>query len=232
MNKEKIKKIFKWIFDSYIWLGVLLLILDIVSKNIVVQNADAIKNGGGLNGGVDIIPGFLGINYLINEKIAFGLTIANSQVTQIIFSIVAVLVAVAIIIYLVKQWGKTNRFYRASLIMVVVGALGNVIDRIFYSAEYLNYYNASHELARGVVDWIDFYGIWGFNFNIADVSVVVAAFMMIIYMIVTEIIAYNKKRKEEVSTSNDKPKQEEKVLSQTEQEKRRLLEEEKVDKDE
>lgn len=231
MNKEKILKALKWFFNSFIWLAILLLVLDIVSKNIVVQNSIAIRNGGGRNGGIDIIPGFLGINYIINEKIAFGLMIGTKEATQIIFSILAILIVVGIIIYLIKSWGKTNRFYKAALMMIIAGALGNVIDRIFYSAEYLNYVNESGNLARGVVDFIDFYGIWGFNFNVADSCVVVAAFMLIIYIIITEIINYRRKAKLEKS-SNPEPKKEEKVLSATEQEKIRLLEEDKEDKNE
>ena len=231
MNKEKILKALKWFFNSFIWLAIFLLVLDIVSKNIVVQNSIAIRNGGGRNGGIDIIPGFLGINYIINEKIAFGLMIGTKEATQIIFSILAVLIVVGIIIYLIKSWGKTNRFYKAALMMIIAGALGNVIDRIFYSAEYLNYVNESGNLARGVVDFIDFYGIWGFNFNVADSCVVVAAFMLIIYIIITEIINYRRKAKLEKS-SNPEPKKEEKVLSATEQEKIRLLEEDKEDKNE
>ena len=229
MNKEKIIKALKWFFNSFIWLAIVLLVLDIVSKNIVVQNADAIRAGGGRNGGIDIIPGFLGINYIINEKIAFGLMIGTEQATQIIFSILAVLIVIIIVIYLIKQWGKTNRFYKACLMMIIAGALGNVIDRVFYSAEYLNYVNASGKLARGVVDFIDFYGIWGFNFNVADSCVVVAAFMMIIYVIVTEIIEYRKKVTLEKAKESE-PVKEEKVLSATEQEKIRLLEEDKEDK--
>ncbi len=113
--------------------------------------------------------------------------------------------------------------------MIIAGALGNVIDRIFYSPEYLNYFTDGH-YARGVVDWIDFYGIWGFNFTIADSAVVVAAFMLIIYMIIEEIINYRKAKQAEPKTEK-KVEKEEKVLSQTEKEKQRLLEEGK-EKDE
>ena len=228
MNKEKIVNALKWFFNSFIWLGILLFVLDIVSKNIVVQNAAAIKAGGGRNGGIDIIPGFLGINYVINEKIAFGLMIGTKQITQIVFSIVAILVAIILIIVLIKSWGKLNRFYKAAIIMIITGAIGNVVDRIFYSPEYLNYASPDGGLARGVVDFIDFYGIWGFNFNVADSCVVVAAFMIIIYMIVTEIIDYRKRVKETPKVAKEN-KKEEKVLSATEQEKIRLLEKDKED---
>lgn len=235
---DKLKKGLKWLFNSYIWLGVLLLIIDIVTKNIIIHYGQEIMSANEYathgstikDGGINLIPGFLGINYLINENIAFGLSLGNKVATQIIFSVVALIVVIGIVIYLIKKWDKTNRYYKACLILIITGALGNVIDRIFYSPEYLNYYNSNGELARGVVDWIDFYGIWGFNFNIADSCVVVAAFMLLIYTIVEEIIDYRKKKKEE----KDNPKEvvkEEKVLSQTEIEKQKLLEEGK-EKDE
>lgn len=224
---DKFKNILKWFFNSFIWLGALLLIIDVITKNIIVQNGHSIIS----QGGVVLIPGFLRINYLVNESIAFGLTLGTKEITQIVFSIIAVLVVIGIIIYLAKKWDKVNRYYRACLMMIIAGALGNVIDRVFYSPEYLNYFNGEGELARGVVDWIDFYGIWGFNFNIADSCVVVAAFMLIIYMIVEEIIMFRKAKLEEAKEPKEKVK-EEKVLSQTEKEKQKLLEEGKEKKDE
>ena len=105
--------------------------------------------------------------------------------------------------------------------MIIAGALGNAIDRIFFTAEYLRYIDPSTgKYITGVVDWIDFYGIWGFNFNIADSAVVVAVFMLIIYVIVTEIIAYRNKKKLEPKKEEDNTK----AVSKTEQEKNKYLE--------
>ena len=224
---DKLKKGLKWFSESFIWLAILMLVIDIVTKNIIIHygkeitsaNQYSTHGSSTLDGGINLIPGFLGINYLINENIAFGLTLGTTEITQIVFSIVAILVVIGIIFFLVKKWDKTNRFYRACFMLIIAGAIGNVIDRIFYSPEYLNYNGA-----RGVVDWIDFYGIWGFNFNIADSCVVVAAFMLIIYMIVEEIKEYRAKKKLEKEEPKN-PKDNEKVLSQTELEKQRLLEE-------
>ena len=52
---NKFKSGLKWFFNSYIWLGVVLLIVDIITKNAVVLNADKTKVG------IDLIPGFLRI---------------------------------------------------------------------------------------------------------------------------------------------------------------------------
>lgn len=219
--KKDFKNYLKWFFDSFIWLGILFFVIDIVTKNVVVQNADKIFAGGGKNGGIDIIPGFLGINYVINNKVVFGLDIFKNDVTnRIVFIIVALAIAIGIIIFLIKKWGKLNKFYKACLMLIIAGAIGNVVDRIFYTAEYLNYIDPnSGKYITGVVDWIDFYGIWGFNFNIADSAVVVAAIMLIVYMIVSDIIEYRKK----VKTTPKEKVDNEKVISKTEQEKNEYL---------
>ena len=220
--KEKLLKALKWFFNSYIWLGLLLLVIDIVTKNVIVQNQDAIRTGGGRNGGVDIIPGFLGVNYIINKNVVFGWDIFKNEIaSRIVFICIALLVTGGIIFYLCRKWGKTNRFYKACFFMIIAGALGNAIDRIFFTVEYLNYIDPSTgKYITGVVDWIDFYGIWGFNFNIADSAVVVSVFMLIIYIIVTEIIAYRNKKKLEPKKEEDNTK----AVSKTEQEKNKYLE--------
>ena len=222
--KEKIVKYLKWFFASYIWLGLILLIADIVSKNVIVQNASKIHGGQG--GGVDIIPGFLGINYTINNKFVFGWDIfKNDAATRIVFVVISLTISAALIVFLIKKWDKINKFYKACIMMIIAGAIGNSIDRIFYSVEYLNYYSESAErYISGVVDWIDFYGVWGFNFNIADSAVVVAAIMLIVYMIVVDIIEAVKKNKQAPKEVDNT-----KVLSKTEQEQNQYLEKKEED---
>ena len=215
--KEKLLKALRWFFNSFIWLGLLFLVADIISKNAVIQNQDKIGDG------VVLIPNFLRVNYLINKNIVFGWDVfKNADVNRIVFVVVALLVTSVIIFIMARKWDKINRFYKACMMMIIAGALGNCIDRIFYSASYLNYIDPSTgKYITGVVDWIDFYGIWGFNFNIADSAVVVAAIMLIVYMIVTDIIDYTKKKKKEPKKVEDNTK----VVSKTELEKNKYLEE-------
>ena len=206
---EKLKKYFKWFFDSFIWLGLLLLIADLVSKLAVIANKDAIR----AQGGVVLIPNFLRVNYLINNNLVFGLSTGNDMSNRIIFCVVAGIIVIGVIFFTIKKWVKLSKMFKAAIMMILAGAIGNLIDRLFYSPEFLG------NSVNGVVDWIDFYGIWQFNFNIADSSVVVAAFMLIIYMLVVDIIEYKNRPKE--------PKKEEdntKVLSKTEQEKKEFIE--------
>ena len=212
--KEKVLKYLKWFFESFIWLGLILLIIDIVTKQIVIANkADILAQGG-----IDLIPGFLRINYLINNTLVFGMTLGSDMTNRIVFCVVALAIIIGLITWLVLKWKTVGKFYRATFMMILSGAFGNVIDRLFYSPEYLG------NSVNGVVDWIDFYGIWKFNFNIADSAVVVAAFMLIIYLIVTEIIDYVKKNKDQ---PKEEKKDEGKVLSKTEQEQNKYHEDNK-----
>lgn len=217
--KEKMLPKLKWFFTSFIWLGILFLIMDIVSKNVVVS---AYKNGSLSGDGAILIPNFLRVQYIVNNHFVFGLDLFKNDVaTRVVFVIVALGITSGIIAYLVKKWGKVRRFYKACLMMIMAGAVGNSIDRIFYTSSYL----ASP--VTGVVDWIDFYGVWSFHFNIADVAVVVAAIMMVVYMIVIEILEYRLKVKSQPKTVEDNTK----VISKTEQEKNKFLEK-KDNKDE
>ena len=226
--KAKLINGLKWFFASYIWLGLLVLVVDIVTKNVVVQNQNAIYSAGGQHGGADVIPGFLGINYVINRDVVCGWDVfKNPDTNRIVFIIVALVVSAAIIFFMTRKWGKINRYYKACLFLIVAGALGNAIDRIFYTAEYLNYQDINGNYITGVVDWIDCYNLFGHefpNFNIADSAIVVAAFMLIIYMIVVDIIDYRNKKKLEPKKVEDNTK----VISKTEQEKNQYLEENKT----
>ena len=221
--KEKLIKALKWFGKSFIWLGVLLLVIDIITKNVIVANKANIH--GGLNGGVDIIPGVLGVNYVINDTFMMGISFGSALANRIVYIIIALIALGIVGFILVKYWKKLNGFYKATLFMIAAGGMGNLIDRIFYTKEYLGYLRDG-ELVQGVVDWIDFYPFswWPYNFNIADASIVVAAFMLIIYLIVTEIIDYKNKQKEAPSVDKN-----EKVLSKTEQEKAQYLENKEKD---
>ena len=129
-----------------------------------------------------------------------GLSFGNDNVNRILFIVFASLITGALIFVTVKKWDKLNKFYKACIMMIISGALGNLVDRIFYSPAFLG------TTYNGVVDWIDFYGVWKFNFNIADSAVVVAAFMLIIYMIVNEIVDYVKTSKENLKEEKDNEK--------------------------
>ncbi len=176
--KEKIIKGLKWFYQSCIWLFIVLLTIDIVTKQLVAHS--------GVQPGSQIADwGFVHINYVLNYNAAFGLGTGNETASRILYLVIASLVTAGLVAYLILKRKETKLFIRACLVLIITGAIGNMIDRIFYGPYY------------AVVDWIDFYWFWGYNFNIADSCIVVAAFMMIIYIIVLEVKDMIRKRNEE-----------------------------------
>ena len=176
--KEKIIKGLKWFYQSCIWLFIVLLTIDIVTKQLVAHS--------GVQPGSQVADwGFVHINYVLNYNAAFGLGTGNETASRILYLVIASLVTAGLVTYLILKRKETKLFIRACLVLIITGAIGNMIDRIFYGPYY------------AVVDWIDFYWFWGYNFNIADSCIVVAAFMMIIYIIVLEVKDMIRKRNEE-----------------------------------
>ncbi|MBO6262366.1 MAG: signal peptidase II [Bacilli bacterium] len=211
--KEKLLFGLKWFFNSFIWLGLVLLGLDIFTKQLVMSLSHNTV-------GVIADWGFVHISYVLNEGAAFGMGTGNPTANRIIYLVVATLISIGLMCYLIIKRKTMTKFIRATLIMVIVGAFGNMIDRIFYGP----LQGESGLFTGRVVDWIDFYWFWGYVFNIADCCIVIAAFMLIVYIIVQEVKDYRAKNKTVVKQA-DAPK---KILSKTERE----LEEAKTKKDE
>ena len=212
--KEKLLSGLKWFFKSYIWLGLVLLGLDIFTKQLIMS----ISNG---QLGVIADWGIVRISYVQNEGAAFGFGTGNEVANRIIYLVIATLISAGLITYLILKRKETKLFIRAALVMVVTGAIGNMIDRIFYGP----LQGKSGLFSGKVVDWIDFDWFWRYVFNIADCCIVIAAFMLIIYIIVVEVKDYREKNKNKVKTVNDGQK----VLSKSEKEK---LEAEKAEQEE
>ena len=184
--KEKLK----WFFESFIWLFIVGLVIDIVSKAVIKTNmveGDSIV----------LIPHFLAITFSYNEAAAFGMGFKNPEVNRWIYVVVALIATTAILFFYIKKNKTYGKFLKACLMCILVGAIGNLIDRLVYGK---------------VVDFIDFFGIWHAIFNVADSFVVIGTFMLVIYLIVEEVKEYRAKKASEPQPTG-------KVLSKTEQEK-------------
>ena len=114
---------------------------------------------------------FLNIELYWNTGIAFGLFSfsENYLYNLLTFVIVIVIMIVIFMIFISKD------FKKYPLLMILGGALGNLVDRIFFKA---------------VPDFIDFHiqNLHWFIFNVADIFISLG----IIFMILLEIIANNK----------------------------------------
>ena len=199
--KEKLLSALKWFYKSFIWLFIVLLGLDILSKQLILA-------AGALPGTTIADWGIVRISYVLNENAAFGIGASDPTVSRTIYLIVATLVSTGLVFYMIWKRKEMKLFIRACLVLIVTGALGNMIDRIFYGP--LEYADATGLFSGSVVDWIDFYWFWSFNFNIADCCIVIAAFMLIIYISVTEVKEMIAKRNAEIAMEKDLPEEENK----------------------
>lgn len=147
----------------YIFLFMIMLVIDQYTKYIVDSNFLLTET-------VPIIEGFFNLTYVQNRGIAFGLFQGKIDVV----SVLAIIAAVTILFYFIKNFKKINFLERIAYTMIISGAVGNIIDRIF----------------RGfVIDMLDFRGIWSFVFNFADAWINVGVILIII-----EYIFFDRKK--------------------------------------
>ena len=191
--KEFIKKVFskeslKKFFYSFVWLMVLLFVIDIVTKWVVVKyyGVDLMNIGVHHEDAevVTVIKNFIYIGAAINNKAAFSL--GPSRVVLLIISIV---MSVGFIAFYIIQYKKINTVYRLALALMIAGAVGNLIDRAFYWPSTTGF--------DGVVDWILFV-FWGWEFamfNIADACLVIGIIIILIEMIIEEVKEEKRKAK-------------------------------------
>lgn len=178
--KNKVIPALKWFLTSFIWVFIIMFALDIVSKQCIMNNLEVGES-------IDLIPGFLRITYVQNFNAAFGIGTGNHLLSRILYMVVASIASVLLVFFFIKKYKNIPPFIRGCMMLILTGALGNLVDRIFYGPDY------------AVIDFIDFYflSFWNFVFNIADCGVVIGAILLIIYLIVTEVKDYIKRNKEE-----------------------------------
>lgn len=143
-------------------IGGILLLLDQIIKFIAINNNFV------------VIPGFLSLTYTENTGMAFGLN-ENNVILVILINIVILGI---IIKFLKENIDKIDMVVFISLILILTGGFGNLIDRIF----------------RGhVIDFIDV-NLFDFPvFNIADIYIIVGAIILVI-AIVKQFFIKNEER--------------------------------------
>ena len=139
-------------------------LIDRISKIYILKLADQ-------ENGLDIyIVDYLNLYLIWNKGIAFGLFSFNADYIYNVLTILIIIVILIIIGMIVRSQG----FRKYLLLAILGGSLGNVFDRIYYTA---------------VPDFIDFHinEFHWFVFNIADIfislGVIGLIFVEIIYSI-------------------------------------------------
>ena len=134
---------------------------------------------------VELIPNFLYINLSYNTKIAFSIGIegVGGRILNISISLI---MSVGISLYWLKKDKTFPMFLRVVFMLILAGAVGNLIDRAFYWQGTSGF--------DGVIDFVQFYLGGGpsksvnfinpfATFNFADAYLVIGVFMLIGYEI-------------------------------------------------
>ena len=120
---------------AVLWISFLVVLFDQITKMMVKGSPwpwlplEGIPYGHSL----PLIDDIFRITYIENPGIAFGITIPGFKVVFAVFSIVA---SVAILIYLKRNLERLRIGERIALALILGGAVGNLIDRVFYGVIY------------------------------------------------------------------------------------------------
>ena len=134
-------------------------------------------SGGEIGYSIPIINNFFHLTYVENHGGIFG--IFQGKINY--FTIISLILIAYVVITEMKNFKKYKFPIKLGISIITAGALGNMIDRIF----------------RGfVIDMIDFRGIWGFIFNIADTYIHIGLYIILFTLIKDEYEKMKKNKKE------------------------------------
>ncbi|MFP3029345.1 MAG: signal peptidase II [Arsenophonus sp.] len=142
----------------WLWLTVLILIIDLSSKQLILNNFQLYES-------IPLMP-YFNLAYVQNLGAAFSFLADKGGWQRWFFSFVAIIICVVLIVIMYRQSVK-KKLSNITYALVIGGALGNLSDRLVYGF---------------VVDFIDFYVCdWHWpTFNIADMAICSGALLIIL----------------------------------------------------
>ncbi len=141
----------------WLWLTIICLIADQVTKQLIVSNMDLYQS-------IDILP-FFNLTYVHNLGAAFSFLADQGGWQRWFFTAIAAIASVVFIVWLAKT-PKQQALLSVAFALMLSGAVGNLIDRVLFGY---------------VIDFLDFYG-FGYHFpafNVADSMIFIGAALMI-----------------------------------------------------
>jgi signal peptidase II len=139
----------------YYILAIVIIAIDQLSKWFIVKTME-------IGESIPVIESFIYITSHRNPGAAWGILKG-----QMMFFYIVTTVVIFVVIYYMKSYAKQSKLIGIGLALILGGAIGNFIDRIF---------------RKEVVDFLDVY-IGSYNypiFNIADSSLVVGVILVLI----------------------------------------------------
>jgi lipoprotein signal peptidase len=152
-------------------------------------------------GGIKVIPGFFSIVHAENPGAAFGMFGDLSESWRIAMFAVFTLIAVAVIVDMYRKLPANDWFLATTLGLILSGALGNLIDRLYKPFFGVPNHRGQLEYGATVTDFLRFYtdhpdwaawleSMFGMSeypsFNVADANLVVGVGMFIIHYLFIE----------------------------------------------
>lgn len=156
---------------------------DLITKYIIKSNMS-------LGDTIPLIKDVLHITYVENKGAAFSM-LADSRW---VFMLVTTIAIVGIVAYIAIYSKSLTRLSVVSLSMILGGAIGNMVDRVF---------NGEILFEGGVVDFIDFRIINFAIFNVADSFVCIGAGLLILSVLLDEVKASRKKAEKSPETESE-----------------------------
>ncbi|MEI6895667.1 MAG: signal peptidase II [Colwellia sp.] len=175
------KELFKNTGLRWLWLTLLCLIIDQVSKYWVASTFDYRET-------LSVLP-FFNLYYIHNEGAAFSFLADQGGWQRWFFTAIASIASIIFIVWMAKT-PKQQRLLGISFALILSGAVGNLIDRALFGY---------------VIDFLDFHwaGYHFAAFNIADSVIFIGAALMILESFTGKKSSDNNSKEEKkASTTN------------------------------
>lgn len=141
-----------------------IIVLDQLTKLLILQYLP-------LHSSLEIIPGFFNLVHVRNPGGAFSIFAgADSALRQGLFMGLTVFIVI-VLLFAYRKLRPEDRWTRTSYALIVGGALGNLVDRLRFGGE--------------VIDFLDCYvGAYHWPaFNVADSAITVGALMLVVSLL-------------------------------------------------
>jgi signal peptidase II len=162
--KGLIKALFKLKYRKLVFIALLVVFFDLVLKWWVHSNFE-------LSESTSIIPNFFNLTYVRNLGAAFGFLAQSHPEFRKLFFAIMPPIACVIIFLIVKKVPDSDKTQIFSLSLIMGGALGNYINRMYFGY---------------VIDFLDFHFFYRYNwpaFNVADMAIVFGVGMLFYLML-------------------------------------------------
>lgn len=158
MRQYDVKHLFNNTGLRWLWLTVIFLIIDQITKQWVANTFDYRET-------LAVLP-FFNITYVHNPGAAFSFLADQGGWQRWFFTAIAAIASIVFVIWMAKT-PKQQALLSIALAFILSGAMGNLIDRVLFGY---------------VIDFLDFHwqGSHFAAFNIADSAIFIGAALMII----------------------------------------------------